>query len=87
MILVIVGAGASFDSVSLSSVVGSDYRWRPPVTKDLFDPLPTLWDFWISTPTFGASFRDCVKCSRPASNRWKLSWPNLNAVALQIVGS
>jgi hypothetical protein len=45
MILVILGAGASFDSVSPRSMDGSTYSnnpWRPPMASDLFSPRPSF---------------------------------------------
>jgi hypothetical protein len=35
---VILGAGASFDSVRRSRTVGVDWTWKAPLTKSLFDP-------------------------------------------------
>ena len=56
MLLVVLGAGASYDSLDTEDVPqqGIDFSWRPPLTSELFD---------IRKHTFGpilASWADCL---------------------------
>lgn len=45
VLLVILGAGASFDSVHSSNRrAGADTSWPPPLARELFDPRPNFLD-------------------------------------------